>query len=1545
MSQSFDDTYFSVSRPMVVASRAARLPLEERERVDGMAWLIAKHNELKNMDPKVAEKAYQRLEPEVQESLKTYFGGEELYSDEQSALGGAWRYIRNTADSVLDTLGDYAQKITQPYRAFRIAQEGPEKFFSKKTWQMAANGERLFDPDEVAKVDSYYSREVSMIAKRISMGDTFSEILSSLKSDSEISAFLRYMEGDQEFKNAIGDYNMAKISFGRDAARLFFDVGPGEFGAERKAFSVVSGSLDLLGQIVADPLTYIAAPFKAAQAARYGTVKLAGLAAQDMGKYVNRIDEIVDSRPGTQYWNTLGGLIQRTTQGDRAERLMAMQEIRRYAPEFDNRDISVLREAKVFDAASAKQFLYDADNLDMIMTGRRGSMQRILPRHTVMKNVKLTLGDAARKVSGLDKTSIEEMQQVSDFLDEVAKTAEPKALANTYKIRGAFDKFSRAWDRALVDQSLYVSGVDELGRSLRNQSAGTIYSLARTVMSRPMARAVADAYTVTDAGGARQIVYGLYYTVADNMGILSTKQGRDEFDRLMQPMMNQKFSENIVKDAWAESIYPGAPEINPANTIGPGGAASTDNFETAIGEYQTAQQLLIPDYREMFRMGNDRRATMARAVGGTINGRVSQSMVDYWSALTLLPRLGYRSVLEESLFTALTMPTAVVMQIAKGKRTSVAIRAMEDPKKLGVIQRQVEKMLGTMTDDMRKRALSSPEEAAKVTEEILANRRFKFMNDTEIQYVKDLVEFGIHKQIPLMNDAMSNMVAPVPETFSRASTAIGYNINVDAIRRDLGIELGAYADNVYKTDPAFALNYMIQLSNRVDRNGPIGRLAVQYIEDPDRAVSELLDYFKNNPDYPKKFQSYVKGEEEDLAKRMILHVRNLFMHKDGSSINQKLVDKVRRWDPETNNWKITAVDIEYNDIEDMIDILPNEVNGYQGRRVGMARNRNGVISDLIEIGFDIADRQVATLSREPAYYAYTMHFRKRFENVQKRFEQKLIDSGVNPKQAAYTARKRYTYLANELAYNRVLGFIDNPMERSNFAFANRNTARYYRATEDFYRRVGRMVRENPESLVRLRLMSEGLDHAGFIHEDAQGDRYFFLPVDEIMYNVYAPMIKAVTGEWPMKPMPVRLSGKIKMLTPSLDPEAAIPTFSGPLAAMSLSTIAHFLPLEYREEFVRATLGPYAENRSMFDQLTPALVKRSIEIARSFDPNNTSEQFISASMKSAAFYAANGMGVGPDATLEEREEFSRNVQATARNIVLIRNLLGVFSPVAPQIMTNADVPKHLLDSGVVSFKDEFNKLVSAEITKGNPNAYDDALRKFTKLRPGALVYSVSETEMNKVAPIKKTRTAAEWIKNNSEIMKRHPQGAAFLIPNAGEFDLEAYSFMKREGFIESKPLEQYFREISVVNAENEYFDAKDQHDELMAQLPTDSGRSAERRRWEEWSRQYKENNPYLRLELENVEATQIKRDALDDLRGLLDSSIAPQTETAKKLREMISIYDQARAMMANVPGQTDDEIAYRKYIREQAYSQLQEMAAINPNATMLLDNVLKRLLGV
>ncbi len=75
------------------------------------------------------------------------------------------------------------------------------------------------------------------------------------------------------------------------------------------------------------------------------------------------------------------------------------------------------------------------------------------------------------------------------------------------------------------------------------------------------------------------------------------------------------------------------------------------------------------------------------------------------------------------------------------------------------------------------------------------------------------------------------------------------------------------------------------------------------------------------------------------------------------------------------------------------------------------------------------------------------------------------------------------------------------------AFSIRNFARFYRATEDFYRRMYRVVRYNPEAIVKASLTYEGVTHSGWVQNDDQGEPYFIYPGTQYVYKAVQAAIQ------------------------------------------------------------------------------------------------------------------------------------------------------------------------------------------------------------------------------------------------------------------------------------------------------------------------------------------------------------------------------------------------------------------------------------------------------
>ena len=143
----------------------------------------------------------------------------------------------------------------------------------------------------------------------------------------------------------------------------------------------------------------------------------------------------------------------------------------------------------------------------------------------------------------------------------------------------------------------------------------------------------------------------------------------------------------------------------------------------------------------------------------------------------------------------------------------------------------------------------------------------------------------------------------------------------------------------------------------------------------------------------------------------------------------------------------------------------------------------------------------ARMSREPMVFNEIIAIRKSMKNsgMEAAYIESVV-SKVDPTdakkvlEATERAKRQFAEIVEERAVNQILQYVDNPLVRTQLAFGARNFSRFYRATEDFYRRAYRMVRYNPASIRKAALTYDGISHNGFIQEDDQGEKYLYTQV-------------------------------------------------------------------------------------------------------------------------------------------------------------------------------------------------------------------------------------------------------------------------------------------------------------------------------------------------------------------------------------------------------------------------------------------------------------------
>ncbi len=267
------------------------------------------------------------------------------------------------------------------------------------------------------------------------------------------------------------------------------------------------------------------------------------------------------------------------------------------------------------------------------------------------------------------------------------------------------------------------------------------------------------------------------------------------------------------------------------------------------------------------------------------------------------------------------------------------------------------------------------------------------------------------------------------------------------------------------------------------------------------------------------------------------------------------------------------------------------------------------------------------------------------------------------------------------------------------AMSSRNFARFYRATEDFYRRIYRTVRYNPEAIRRAALTYEGIRHSGFVQQDDNGDSYFFYPGLNPVYQTMQGVADAFGMPEGFKvPMPVEFGAKLNMITPSMNPDSLFPTFSGPVAALPMKFLFALVP--QLDSLEKNFLGIYAQDQPMINAIFPAHVNRLLA-AMNRDERNS--QYASAARKAATALEAGGHGVKPTWNPEtevweapsegELLAYKDKLQTSTFSALAIRFIFGFFAPASPQVTLKSDMAQWARDNERVNFKQVYNNLIN------------------------------------------------------------------------------------------------------------------------------------------------------------------------------------------------------------------------------------------------------------
>lgn len=1592
------------------AAYAARLTPEQKREIDILSKKVAKHKELVSLPSDIAQQEYQRMPADQQEDMVKTFGQEDPeIKPSKGWLSTAFHY--NPLTLAFKGLIEVADATTRTYRALAIPLSQGQIGFA---WDKANDkGDKVYNEGRIEKAKSLYGQDAVDIAMRIKSRESLADIAATatpeqmkyiMLADPQNKVIPGVADVEKEralFNETLGVVDRAKFSPGRQLANAIL---PEALEKNGLVYGLTSGVVDTAFRFFVDPLVVSSKIRSLYVVGKYSLEAVTG------GK---KVAETFANPKVSAFWDTYGATLDRYTKAQSRspkEAAAIKRELEILAPEYGPEVIRAFQKNQITNALSAKAFFENTEEAVAVLAGSAGRKRVIIPRLDGFRKARITAMTTADKVFNVDKIApsfIDDMFGELPTTDGVSKaiidgqemivpivkgTGGKGTLRYSSKSVGArLDKFKAKFNIAPMFKN------DSFDVEAKDASI-QMYRLARLVFTKQDAKMISETFeAITDVGKRKEMFYGLWTNIAEIRGLNTTEAGQIIVRRLTGKG-DAKFAVSRVgdKDEGVGAIMSDFnTSVSAPNIVDIDRAAVRSGFiNRVMGTANKEWVDKMTGYWSFFTLAGPRYAIRNATEDLMVHLAIGGSPWGLAKGRYLSTRVNTAFEAARATGNVSENPLGLMMRFLNKKE------AAKYEAQIAKIDTDIVEARAAMTVKV-KELESAVDEADKVRiageiETLKATSGRNVVEETRRIMATALTSGRINRyrayigRGPMFEDEaellaehlvygnLDNSVGLITEgAFNFASTGADYVTGATLFTKSHGVrsekliitdpraqrysrargERGYSSITIGPENEASMLTWLMRIGYY--SNDEVGAIAVANLDDETVAIRELLDYMKNNEQFRKLAQLEARGvSDEEHARIIYARAREIFetkrVNKDGvKELNLDLLNKIRYKDAD-GKWGISG-QLTLDDLPKNFDDVPQYAVGPNLVPVADAGNYT---ASLMSAGWKWLGLANARMSREPMVFNEIISIRKSMKKsgMEDAYIQSVVSKvdQANPKavlEATERAKRQFAQIVEDRAVLQILQYVDNPLVRTQLAFGIRNFSRFYRATEDFYRRAYRMVRYNPASLRKAALTYDGISHNGWIQEDDQGEKYFIYPGLEPVYRAVQTAMAGLGIAPDFKtPLPVQFGAQIKMLTPSLNQDSIIPTFNGPVAGVSIKVLTNLVDVfgapGAADTITQYTMGKYAVDRSFVSSFLPAHVNRAIE---TMSTDERDSQYASAWRKAVTYLEAAGHGlkftedefgnVIPP-SIQEQEEYRQRIKNTTLAILGTRFVYGFFAPATPQVQLKADMAQWVSDNGSANFKQAWNNLLDKY-----PGDYDAAMAKWVELFPNQIPFTVPESEKKTVAIIKYAEESGIWAEKNADLFKQYPQGAAFLIPHKSGFSWDAYKTMKDMGLKYNKRVDDFLKEVQTAADLQQYYSKKNEYEVKLEESITDTERSIARQEFQEWATTFKAGRPLVQEELAEGGKKAVERvKAINDLRNMLnDPKVTVRGPLQKQLKEMLDLYDSYKTdkdLFSNLPGGSK----VSAFLKDETIIKMRELSRANENTMSAYNTLFASLLG-
>lgn len=661
-------------------------------------------------------------------------------------------------------------------------------------------------------------------------------------------------------------------------------------------------------------------------------------------------------------------------------------------------------------------------------------------------------------------------------------------------------------------------------------------------------------------------------------------------------------------------------------------------------------------------------------------------------------------------------------------------------------------------------------------------------------------------------------------------------------------------------------------------------------------------------DYRNVLDGYTKAVPESFAKAQIDYLHGIVKGANGV-VNMDLVGKIAKGE------QVTGKELRQRPVEQMpVSVL--------GRRA--QPRMSDALRQVEEKGYRTFVNPVMDyVSRQPLFNDF--YARRRMAN------EPLIQMGL-------MSRDEAVRLSAIQATKEMIPAIHSPAIRSQFAVIHRNLLPFFFAQEQAMRRTGRLILTNPQAFRDFQIIQQGLNNPGFVHTDANGQKYIVYPGLGEAGNAISRGLNAL-GLSQFSGLPTSVTGNTASLLTVL-PEMKMPGTS-PFINLALGDLAKKFP--WMDKAVNVASGGYPA-QNMIDTLIPSATMRDLFNGMTMSDKESTVYNSKLSAIMAAYYHGDLPSNFTSLPAFQQQTILTKIEHNAQSNLIIKGLFAFFLPLAPTVSND------YYNKQMQSLRSEYIGLLNAtDPATGAKYTAASALNKFIADNgERALSYTVAHTASgsgNAYAPL--ADSTVTWINNNQPILSNNAYSTAapYLIPQVGD-SKDALS-------VENKLLVNHFRakvspkdfinSLYVKSGWQDLSDAYSGYQADIAQLRKNNDKNGMYQAGQQWksiAATYGQSNPiwyadYMNPTKLETAAVAIKQFAVMQDKGMLNAST--QGQKISTILDNYKLYHQD--LIANtyngkhLPGYGQAMDAW--------YSYMDNLAASDPQLSSVITGVFRR----